>query len=305
MFDTCPYLAPTKESFESGQRWEAYLYFVWEREAIRMARENGFNQPWTIDPIMQKYRFCNIRRRDDRLTKWLIDKVYSSRKNNQDLWFIAAICRLINWPPTILMLDMWMALPGSAEEFNTYKFISVVEDIVEAGHKAYGAAYMTYPGRETGSTKSEFFATKILEPLIAIAPKVREAVSSKSVENVVDILSSSFGLSTFLAGQIAADLTYFDEQLGNAEDLYEFAPVGPGSQAGLNYLMSNKVTDTWKQGEFNRTLIRMNHRIKDELGIMDLTLHDVQNTACEFSKYTKALLGDGKPRTLYKPETAY
>lgn len=304
MIDTCPYPAPTTLTF-IDHKWEAFLYFVWEREAIRLARENGFEKPWTIDPILEKYRFCNIRRRDDRLTQWLIKNVYEPRQSSNDLWFIAAICRLINWPPTISKLNLWMALPDRAEEFDTMRFVSVIEDIIEEGEKAYGGAYMTYPGRETGSTKSEFIAKRILEPLILIAPEVRKAVGSNYVENVVDILASSFGLNTFLAGQVAADLTYFDNQLGEAYDLYEFAPIGPGSQEGLNYLMSNKKGTQWRQIEFNRTLRVANQKIKDACGIMDLTLHDVQNCMCEASKYFRAMLGDGKPRTLYKTETAY
>lgn len=302
MIDTCPYPQPTEAT---AKTWGSFLYFVWEREAIRLARENGYDKPWTIDPIMEKYRFCNIRRRDDRVTKWLISNVYQYAEPGEDMWFVAAVCRLINWPPTILELFTRNAIPYKAEEFNTPLFVSVIEELVDKKAKVYSGAYMTYPGRETGSCKSEFFATKILEPLIAIAPNIRLAVESNYVEDVVRVLSSSFGLSTFLAGQIAADLTYEYTQLGTADDLYTFAPLGPGSQNGLNLLMSNKIGTAWKQGEFNRTLIVANNKIKKELGIDDLTLHDVQNCFCEFFKYARMMTGGGTPRSLYKPETAF
>jgi len=302
VIETCPYPQPTAETVKS---WGGFLYFVWEREAIRLARENGYDKPWTIDPIMEKYRFCNIRRRDDRVSQWLISHIYEQRCNHVDLWFIAAICRLINWPPTLKMLDYWEALPDSCEEFDIGKFVSVIEELVDKGDKVYSGAYMTYPGRNTGSRKSEFFATKILEPLISIRQDVRNAVSSNSVEEVVRVLSSSFGLSTFLAGQVAADLTYFDTQLGKAHDLNTFAPLGPGSQNGLNLLMGNKIGTTWKQGEFNRTLVVARGKIKDKLGIDDLTLHDVQNCFCEYGKMARMMVGGGTPRSLYKPETAF
>ena len=125
MISTCPYPQPTSETVRS---WDGFLYFVWEREAIRLARENGYEKPWTIDPIMEKYRFCNIRRRDDRVTQWLMTHIYDQRCNHQDLWFIAAICRLINWPPTLKMLDLWMVIPDHAEEFNTDKGITGVKN---------------------------------------------------------------------------------------------------------------------------------------------------------------------------------
>lgn len=302
MIETCPYLQPTAETVKS---WGGFLYFVWEREAIRLARENGYDKPWTIDPILEKYRFCNIRRRDDRVSQWLIDNVYSQFSECEDMWFIAAICRLINWPPTLKELSINACLPRICTEFNTPKFVSVIEEMVDKKEKVYSGAYMTYPGRDTGSHKSEFFATKVLEPLINIRADIRHAIESNSVEEVVKVLSSSFGLSTFLAGQIAADLTYFDNQLGKADDLYTFAPLGPGSQNGLNLLMGNKIGTTWKQGEFNRSLIVANNKIKDKLDITDLTLHDVQNCFCEWFKYARMLTGGGTPRSLYKPETAF
>jgi hypothetical protein len=37
----------------------------------------------------------------------------------------------------------------------------------------------------------------------------------------------------------------------------------------------------------------------------DLTLMDIQNCLCEFDKYERVRLGEGRPRSYYKPETAY
>ena len=51
--------------------------------------------------------------------------------------------------------------------------------------------------------------------------------------------------------------------------------------------------------------MEVNDRIKRELGIVDLTLHDVQNIMCEFSKYCRVVLGEGKPKTVYTPETEF
>lgn len=302
MIDTCPYPTPTPLTW-IDHKWEAFLYFVWEREAIRIARENGFEKPWTIDPILTKYKFCNVRRRDDRVTKWLMSNVYDKMLPDDDMWFAAAICRLINWPPTLHELNVWNLIPSLAEEFNTDKFVSVIEEQIDQGKKAYSGAYMTYPGRETGSTKSKFIATKILEPLIELAPDIRETVKSGYLEDVVNIMASSFGLNTFLAGQVAADLSYYG--MSEAYDLYTFAPLGPGSQEGLNYLLDKKKGTQWKQAEFNRVLIVANNRIKSECGIMDLTLHDVQNCFCEFGKYIRTVAGGGKPRSIYKTETEF
>jgi hypothetical protein len=46
------------------------IAWIAEREAIRIRRESGAPQPWTNDPIMQAWSFCNVRREHDRTTIW-------------------------------------------------------------------------------------------------------------------------------------------------------------------------------------------------------------------------------------------
>ena len=41
-------------------------YFVVERDEIRQKKEAGVEAPWTEDEILATYRFCNIRRKQDR-----------------------------------------------------------------------------------------------------------------------------------------------------------------------------------------------------------------------------------------------
>ena len=50
----------------------AFFNFCKERESIRLKRENGEPAPWTKDEVLQKGRFLNIFREDDRVTKALL-----------------------------------------------------------------------------------------------------------------------------------------------------------------------------------------------------------------------------------------
>ena len=109
-------------------------------------------------------------------------------------------------------------------------------------------------------------------------------------------------ISTFIAGQVAADLTYTGMDI---EDLFTYAPIGPGSSRGLNYLLGKQPFATWKQKEFNAELSNIFSQIVEHLEIVDMTLHDVQNCMCEYSKYCRAVLGEGKPKTTYQPETEF
>ena len=53
MIQDRPYNPPTANNITSLR---ALLYFVWEREAIRLAKENRYNGDLTDDPILKKYK---------------------------------------------------------------------------------------------------------------------------------------------------------------------------------------------------------------------------------------------------------
>jgi len=87
--------------------------------------------------------------------------------------------------------------------------------------------------------------------------------------------------------------------------LYDFAPLGPGSQRGLNYVLGLKPTKTWDQDDFNLELQVLDRAIQSDLRIDDLTLHDVQNTLCEYGKYAAYKVDGVRPKNSYKPETEF
>lgn len=307
MIDTCPYSRPTAQNVTS---FESLLYFVWEREAIRRAREAGLErEQWTSDPVFQKYKFTNIRRRDDRVSQWVITHLIEPAVDNGDehLWFTLLVARLINWPPTLLRLLNAGVIPCSPADFNAEAFESVLEEAKTHG-KVYSGAYMLYPTKmEPGGNKSRAVAKYIIGSAVQRSGAIQQAMwggceAGHSVEELVEALSQCFGISTFIAGQVAADLTYTEL---NFTDLYSYAPIGPGSSRGLNYLHGRKPFAAWGQRDFNRALIVIRERVARELGITDLTLHDVQNCMCEFSKYCRVVMGEGKPKTTYKPETEF
>ncbi len=61
------------------------LYFVHEREFIRLKKIAGSEPPYTDDPILGTYRFCNVRRADDRVSRWLTQNVLIEANIKSDL----------------------------------------------------------------------------------------------------------------------------------------------------------------------------------------------------------------------------
>lgn len=308
MIDTCPYARPEPEKVTS---FEALLYFTWEREAIRLAREAGMpREQWTADPVFGRYKFTNIRRRDDRVSRWVLENISQPNRRAEHLWFTLLVARLINWPPTLERLLYEEVLPCTSESFSAEMFEATLEGLKRGGAKVYSGAYMLYPTRlEPGGNKARSVARYILGDVIARAEDISYALWRRdrepSVERFASALAQAYGVGTFMAGQVAADLSYVPGQLAEATDLRSWAPIGPGSLRGLNYLHGRRPFAGWLQSDFNVALMEVNDRIKRELGIVDLTLHDVQNVMCEFSKYCRVRLSEGKPKTVYQPEQEF
>jgi hypothetical protein len=95
------------------------------------------------------------------------------------------------------------------------------------------------------------------------------------------------GLGSFLAGQICADVKFL-EPLRSAPDFATFACSGPGSRAGMNYLLGSQVHNqsfpefAWRAA--HRQLREIIQPDLEKLGLGALSASDTQNGECEFSK---------------------
>ena len=80
-----------------------FLMFVSERENIRHRRWDLLEpKPWTDDPILRNYTFCNIYREEDRGTKWAIKNIITPNSANDcNLVFQTIAYRSINRIKTI------------------------------------------------------------------------------------------------------------------------------------------------------------------------------------------------------------
>lgn len=287
-----------------------FLYFVREREHVRRMKEEGADAPWTEDKILQEYRFCNIRRRDDRVSDWLIKNWYEPYKKSPLLWFMPVVARWINWPPTLAQMlshDAW-----EQDELHEDWFKSLgaeIDYIVASGGKAWTSAYMITARTITGNRgKGDWIAMSTLYPIWINRHKFeaffKKPDHMRTIRGAIDLFKGHFNFGTFMAGQVVADWTY-TPLLSRAPDLFKYAPIGPGSTRGLNRLYGRGLDKPIKQDQFNAELIYARDSIKAlDLGGRWLTLHDVQNCFCEYDKYCR-LENGGKVRSKYQPETRY
>lgn len=286
---------------------ETLLYWVEERERIRIKKEEKrLLPPWTDDRILQQYRFCNVRRRDDRVSRWLQKRVLTDKYIAADLssfLLFTALCRWINWPPSIEAIMKAGLWPVSADKLN-FKAIGKLLDARE--QKTWTGAYMIRAEAVKDGAKGAFIAEQVVGQL---RPRIGELVVKVGVgnkHNCWEWLCGHYSWGSFLAGQVVDDWTW-TPLLRRANDLNTWAPIGPGSARGFNRMLGRPLKQPVFEEEFLHELQALRLLILEVLGHpeRDVTLMDTQNVLCEFDKYTRVKNGEGRPRSTYKPETAF
>lgn len=262
-------------------------YWMQERENVRISKEvRHLSKPWTHDPIIQRYRFCNVRREDDKVTRW-----FKENWRNEKYWdepnFIAAIMlgRTINWPDTLRVL-------GFPHVWDSEEYLRLLDQFQAEGNKVYTGAYMITAG-PTGIRKN-LWVLGNAETYFQ-HPPVMESTLEASWRNI----QAYPCVGPFIAGQIVADLKQ-TKHLRDASDWKTWAPVGPGSMRGLNRCFDRPVKTQISQ-EQGLEEMREVSAASDmaNMFVPTLCLQDVQNCLCEFDKYERVRLGEGKPRSSY------
>jgi hypothetical protein len=282
------------------------LYWVREREELRKRKERG-EIPWTQDPILGKYRFCNVRRRDDRVSQWLIHNVLQYRHLGFTEWSFlqfTALCRWVNWPPMLKLLRDEGYWP--ARDLDLPAIGARIDRACATGDKAWTGAYMV---RADGTAPKGKFVCEVVigAGLEAVKQPLLLALRMKMLRPVWEALYSANNWGSFMAGQVVADWSY-TPLLERAGDICHWAPVGPGSLRGYNRLLGLPLrSPAPSEAEWCETLVEWRQAVIDDLGYeyVSLTLMDVQNSLCETDKYLRVKNGEGRPRSIYKPETSY
>jgi len=251
---------------------ERYIYYVNERQAIGTRKRSGVPGPWTKDPILQHYHFCENRREDDRGTKELralrIELDLAMHKRPE--FYTAA--RLFNYAPSV------------RDYYDKDKGIDHLKAKMFAGEKVFHTAYVV-------STCGE--RINKIDYVDRLIKEVRDAyISNLSCRECFDCLRKIDGLGSFLAGQIVADLKN-DQHLHYAPDWYDFAVMGPGSKKGLDILYGPSTTER----NFMDRLTDLKWEVRGK--IPEFHMQDLQNTLCEFQKFMRYVTNSPGRRRIY------
>lgn len=269
-----------------------FYHWIVQRERCRVGRENRLEKPWSDDPILQSYRFCNVRREDDTVTKWIHRHWLQPFENIADAKRMALamiVARTVNSVNTLIEIGF------PALDFDKWLLESRVKMKTRRanGFQVWTGAYLVSTNGHA-MDKIDYILDKVWTPFMKHG---RGPFKGESLESYHKYLMHYDGLGSFMAGQVIADLK-FSGMLSNAPDWNSWAPVGPGSKRGLNRYFSRPLEKNIKAEQVTRELLGVQLQVQQRLGL-DLAVHNIQNCFCEYDKYMRVKLGEGKPRSSY------
>jgi hypothetical protein len=290
------------------------LNWIRERERIRICKERRDPPPWTDDPILAKYRFCCVRREDDRGTIWIRQNIREPYADHPMLWLMLCIARQINWPDTLEELiaqDAWpgagwiragrryIATPNEDDDFDPRQVATVLNARKERGDKIYTGAYMISAPATKGADKQSYIANAVIGDLWRRRGTLPILDEELTLQKMHEWISASNGWGPFMAYQAVVDMR-FTRLLESAPDRETWAAAGPGTIRGLNRLHGRPVDAALPQ---TNALIEMRriYEIARSETVVEMDFSDVPNVLCETDKYLRVMLGQGAPRARYVP----
>lgn len=257
-------------------------HFIQQRHIAFLWRKHGGPPP--TDPILLKYRFCNLSRALDAGTIAL-NHLYRDVPLGH-LPFVVLVARCVNHADTLQDLLPWLAPDYS--DWWTHKHLDMR---LKKGKPIRSQAYMaTTHGHAV--PWAEFYAFDIWQNAWMNQKQLTQQTDSLSL--YAHRLRKLKGIGSFIGGQIIADLKTHLPWMMSLPDYDDFAVPGPGSKRGAALLKSDL---SW-----HATVISVRDWANEILGSMhaaySLDAQDAQNVLCEFEKYMRVASGGKYNRKL-------
>ena len=122
----------------------AFFNYIYQRELIRQSKSNLDPWPWTDDPILQKYKFTNVKRRNDRTTQHFI-KIYNAHLGS-DPAVALYNCGVFRYFGTM----EWANEFGWSDKHRGAEMKARAAEMLKAGHKVFTGAYVITNSGRTG-----------------------------------------------------------------------------------------------------------------------------------------------------------
>ena len=278
-----------------------FFEYIYDRQNLAFRKQQD-KRPWTRDSVLHEYKFCNVRRFDDRGTKHFVEHM----KGVQDLdtlIFNSVMYRIFNVSNFYSEILKTRYIPCYGKPFPWKKIVKEMDRAKEKGVRLFSTAYMIcgIPEKDCPRPKDKHVNILLRLSKMTEDPEFYRLKRSLSVRDLMRNLrfKSQYLIGDFLAYQIVLDLSYFSIAKEITVGVEKLDYCGPGTIYSLKNLFPKLSPEEGlrilyeKQDEYFSGL-RI-YRKKDWRKLCfpesEIRMTDIENCLCEYRKYFKLKTG--------------
>ena len=271
---------------------DKFFNFLNERHLIYLRKTRKEEFPWTTDPILQRYKFTNVFRENDRTTVWFREHVRENMRDDIDVALATVIFRWFN----LIETGQLLLEHGLFKNWDSDYCIEILQDQPQW---VTGAYIIKTPN---GMNKLEgvcWAIDQIANDQNKFIDSIYEA--KDSLKALWEVLMPYPYMGPFMAYEVVTDWrhTFLGDE---ARDIMTWANPGPGAKRGLNRIHDRPLNKQIKS-DINISEMQVLLELSQEWlhgQVPSLEMRDIEHTLCEFDKYERVRNGEGKPRSIYK-----
>ena len=271
--------------------YELYWYYTSQRHAMFERRGAGLPPPWTDDPILASYKFCNVYRAADRVSQYMIRDVcyHDEDCTPQDRIFQIVAFR------TFSKIETWRSVRDHLGRYPTLEDLAMGAFTVALNHAAaangglYTGAFILCATDAYRKGRKHLNHVELWRHMFLGNDLADRILDTTSLRQVYDLLHGYPLMGDFMSYQTAIDLNY-SPLLNFSEN--EFTQAGPGALRGIRkcFVSLGDYTPT------DAIMWMLDHQVEemDRLGLpfhglYGRPLHaiDCQGLFCETDKYCR------------------
>ncbi|WP_294353675.1 nucleotide kinase domain-containing protein [uncultured Sphingomonas sp.] len=277
--------------------YDLYWQFASKRQAAFEARLAGSCWPWSPDPILQTFKFCNVYRAADRVSQYLIRHVAydnhpetTPRDRVFQITAFRTFSKIATWEGVVDELGG----PPMLEHLRSGAFETALDQVRARNGGLYTGAFILCANKAFGFQEKHRNHIALFKHMFLESMCAERVLQLPSLRGVVELLQSFPLLGPFMAYQTAIDINYSELTAFSEND---HTQAGPGALRGLKkafiHLGDHSPSDAilWMVDNQEAEFARLDLPFQ---GLFGRPLHaiDCQGLFCELDKYCREAVPD-------------
>lgn len=232
-------------------------------------------------------------------------------------------------PDDLISATKWRNGIPDYDEYDEDEFSKFIAGVRSSGQNPYTTAYLINSQATPGQPRDYCYTRVVIPTLHKKLPELMKLVlTAKKPEDIIEYLKTLPAVADFIAHEFYQDFTYIPRYTDRKFMKFtqnDYTNVGPGASVGIRLIYPNlKTIREQKQGIYwlrdaaPEMLAKIAKKKGEPMPFLEwdkknnkyyfndecnITLHQIEMWLCEFQKYWKMIIGQGKQRSKFVPRT--